>query len=213
VICPPLPFLLPVGEKVKNSKLGAQDVFWENPLGAFTGEISPTQLQSIGVQYVILGHSERRANLEETDEMIGKKVRAVLGAGLTPVLCVGETKEARVAGQREAMIKHQLEAGLAVLKSCSDDLIIAYEPVWAISTNKDAEADTPENAVSAIKFMSIIVKTFCPDSKPKFIYGGSVNSGNVESFLKEDLIEGALVGGASLRPDEIKEIVVVAKKY
>lgn len=210
VICPPFPFLEAVGKILKRAKLGAQDVFWEEK-GAYTGEVSAAQLKSLGVSYVIIGHSERRVTVEETDNMIAKKTRIALRSGLTPILCIGETQEAKAAGQREAMIKHQLEIGLELLKTCSDDLIIAYEPVWAISTNAGAEADTPENATKSIEYMKLVFRAFCPGAKPKFVYGGSVNSNNVAGFLKEKNIEGALVGGASLKPEEIKSIMQAAK--
>ena len=215
VICPPFPFLEAVGKTTKRAALGAQDVFWENPKGGgpYTGEVSAAELKNLGVKYVIVGHSERRANLGETDEMVANKVRAALDAGLAPILCVGESKKAREGSERHAVLKRQLEVGLSKMRTCQDKFLVAYEPLWAISTSKEHIPDTPVDTVQTINFLEKVFAAFCPDAKPVFIYGGSVNPGNAEGFLREKKIQGALVGGASLRADEIKKIVETARKY
>lgn len=202
VAASPFVFLQAVGAVIKKAALGAQDLFWEDK-GAFTGGVSGSQLKELGVKYVIIGHSERR-RLGDTDEVVAKKVAAALRNGLIPIICVGETREEKQAGKSREAIERQLRAVSRVLLSMS--LIIVYEPVWAISTEPGAEADTPENAVSMIQFMKTIVPVH-------FIYGGSVNANNAESFLRQSEIEGALVGGASLKKEEIKKIVEIAQKY
>src|SRR3989344_4632314 len=169
VICPPFLFLEEVSKIIKKAKLGAQDCFWEEK-GAYTGEISPKELKSLGVKYVIIGHSERRQNLGETDEIVAKKIIAAVNNNLTPILCVGETKEERASGKTEEVVKRELKIGLSLL------------------------ANQPHTL------------------NPKIIYGGSVNSKNEKSFLKHKEIDGALVGGASLKSKEIKKIVEIGKK-
>lgn len=207
VICPPFVFIAAIAGKLKKAVLGAQDVFWTS--GPFTGEISPAQLKAFGVQYVIIGHSERRENLGETDEMIGKKMVATLEAGFIPVLCVGESKSTRDAGQAQAVVKRQLEMALAHLQNCDQKLLIAYEPIWAISTSKERTPDNPKDTVSMIGFMQKTAGALCPKMQPQFLYGGSVNSENAASFLSEPKINGALIGGASLKLEEVKKITKI----
>jgi len=198
-------------EELKNLKLGAQNVFWENQ-GVYTGEISPIMLKNLGVEYVIVGHSERRKYLNETDEMINKKVLAALKVGLKVVLCIGEDLAIRKRGPKAAKncIKNQLEKDLNGIENCKlkiENLIVAYEPVWAISTNKDSRPDTPENALEMIKFIKELLITKYKLQNTRVLYGGSVDSKNTKNFLKYKEIDGALVGGASLKKDEVKKII------
>jgi len=188
IICPPFVYMSVLRPN------GSQDVFYEDK-GAFTGEISPLMLKNLGVEYVLIGHSDRRYVLGETDEVINKKLKAALNAGLTPALLVGE----REGENREEILTKQLDTDLAGLSP--DKVLITYEPVWAISTNPNAKPDIPESALEAIKF--IIKKTgvkFC-------LYGGSVNEKNIVDFLKHQEIGGAVVGGASLRKEEFANIL------
>ena len=225
VICPPFTFIAEVSRAVKKSILGAQDLFWEDN-GAHTGEISGSQLYSLGVKYVIIGHSERRRHLRETDEMVAKKVAAALRNGLIPILCVGETQEERNRNQTQKVVERQLKIGLSLIGNCPPEadpplaekleivnLIVAYEPVWAISTSKDSEPDTPENAVQMINFIKKQLEVNNYKLKIDFIYGGSVNAQTAEKFLKEKEIQGVLVGGASLKSKEFKKIIDIARKY
>jgi triosephosphate isomerase len=190
-------------------KLGAQDVFWEEK-GAFTGEISPLMLKEIGVLYVIIGHSERRQYLKETDEMIAKKVRAALENRLIPVLCIGETLKERKQRLTERVIKNQLNRDLAEVKSQllrTNNLVIAYEPIWAIGTGRAA---SPKEIV---KIHQLIRNWFLDNyekeiaQKVKIIYGGSVNKDNIRLFASQPMIEGFLVGGASLDLNEFIQII------
>jgi len=210
VIAPPFPYLISIGKEISHATLGAQDVFWEER-GAFTGEVSASELKDIGIRYVIVGHSSRRIEFHETDEMIGKKLVAVIVNTMTPVLCVGETKEEHDKGETEAVIERQVTVALSSVDERDIPIVIAYEPIWAISTAQDAKPDTPENAVQIISFIKDIVvkKGF---SHVVYIYGGSVTEGNAQSFLKKNEIDGALVGGASLQADAINAIVKVAQK-
>lgn len=212
VICPPFPFLSAVKGAIKKSKLGAQNIFWENK-GAYTGEVSAPMLKDCGVEYVIIGHSERRRHLKETDELISKKVKAAIENKLIPILCIGETPEQRKKRVVEEVVKKQLEydlSGIRNLKFEIRNLIIAYEPIWAIGTGVPCE---PEEAVRVHR----LIKTLIPDSRflisnLQIIYGGSVDSKNIEGFLKYDEIEGTLVGGASINAGEFQKILKIANK-
>lgn len=207
VVAPPFPFIEEVGKILKKAELGAQDLFWEDK-GAFTGEVSAKELKSIGVKYVIIGHSERRHKLGETDEMIAKKLKAAADNGLIPVLCVGETKAEKDAVKKEAVIKRQLEKGLSLIgqksKVKSQMLLIAYEPVWAIGTG---DPETPESALKTINYIKKLLKTTDKSLQIKVLYGGSVNSQNLGDYLKYKEVEGALVGGASLKKEEVQKMV------
>ena len=203
VVCPPFLFLESVRKNIKKARLGAQDVFWGN-LGAYTGEISWKQLVEAGVEYVIIGHSERRKYLKETDELINNKVITSLEAGLKVILCVGESADTRSKGINHAklFIEQQLDKDLIGLSKNKENLIIAYEPVWAIGTGTP---DTPESAAE----MSVFIKQLLVNSyklSVKVLYGGSVNAGNAREFLSNKEIDGALVGGASLKPEEFRGI-------
>lgn len=209
VVCPPFTHIDKLANLLKKTKvkLGSQDIFWENQ-GAYTGEISPTMLKKLGVEYVIVGHSERRKYLNETDEMINKKVLGGLKAGLKVILCVGEPQKNIKAAKN--YIKKQLEKDLGGIKNCKlkiKNLIVAYEPIWAISGNKNSRPDTRKNALEMIKFIKNILHSKFHILDSCVLYGGSVNGKNIKSFVKYKEIDGALVGGASLKKDEVKKII------
>ena len=201
-------------------KLGAQDVFYKDE-GAYTGEISPTMLKNLGVEYIIIGHSERRKYLDETDEMINKKVSAALKTGLKVVLCVGEPSRATSGKRQETnraknYVKRQLEKDLKGVKNMSYvsgplSLIIVYEPVWAISTSGTGKICQPKDALKMIKFIKKFLSVKCQVSSVKVLYGGSVDSKNIKNFVKYSEIDGALVGGASLKIKEVKKIIKIIK--
>lgn len=207
VICPPFVYLekLIVSASAKGYgglAFGSQDCFWENH-GAYTGEISPLMLKNLGVEYVIIGHSERRNYLGETDAMIARKVEAAIENGLTPVLCVGETLEQKKKGLAEKIIKEQLENCFRNSKF-HNHIVIAYEPVWAIGTGDDCQ---PEKALEMIKFIKDILESEFKVQDSRLLYGGSVDSQDIADYLKYPEIEGALVGGASLKTEEFAKII------
>ncbi len=187
--------------------LGAQNCHWEEE-GAFTGEISARMLSDIGVSYVIIGHSERRHLFRETDEMIRKKIAAVLRHDLIPILCIGETLEEREAGKTLSVLERQLKEGLKDFSARDlKNLVVAYEPVWAIGTGKTA---TPEQAEEAHAFCRrILAEMFGADfaETVRILYGGSVKPENIVGLMARPDIDGALVGGASLKPDVFARIV------
>jgi len=187
--------------------LGAQNCHWEDK-GAFTGEVSAPMLSKLNVQLVIVGHSERREVFGETDEDVNKKVHAVFKHGMTPILCVGETLEEREAGQTETKVTTQVQAGLKGLKAEQvAGMVIAYEPIWAIGTGKTA---TPDDAQGTIKVIRDVVGEVAgaePAAALRIQYGGSVKSANIAELMAQPDIDGALVGGASLDPDEFALIV------
>ncbi len=211
ILAPSFPALEAVHRVIAKSRLGlcAQDVSFEDA-GAFTGEVSPRQLKDLGVTHVIIGHSERRA-MGETDATINKKVIAVLAAGMTPIICVGERKEER--GKRKEIVTRQVKAALATLKTrAKEHLVFAYEPIWAIGTG---DAATPEDAVAmhaCIRETALGAIDGLKEKQLRVLYGGSVNGKNAQSFLCEDQIDGLLVGGASLKPVEWKAIITAAIK-
>ncbi|MEB3175467.1 MAG: triose-phosphate isomerase [Cyanobacteriota bacterium] len=178
-------------------RLGAQNVHWED-CGAYTGEISGAMLTELGVQYVIIGHSERRQYFGETDETVNRRLRAAQKQGLTPILCVGESKAQRDHGETEAVISQQLKRGLAgVDQSC---LVIAYEPIWAIGTGDTCEATEANRVIGAIR-----AQLNNPDVSIQ--YGGSVKPDNIDEIMAQPEIDGALVGGASLDAEGFARIV------
>ena len=222
VIAPPFPFLERVRGQVSRVKIGAQDAFWEDT-GAYTGEVSATMLKHSGVEYVIIGHSERRTFLRETDEMVNKKVLASLRAGLKVILCVGEPLAVRKKGLVAAKnhVKRQLKKDLEGVSSLlskkslrksafglrESALVIAYEPIWAISTSGTGKIDTPEDAGGMIRFIKSILHPKPYNLNPRVLYGGSVDSQNARSFICYNGIDGALVGGASLKAEEFVKII------
>lgn len=190
-----------------NIKLGAQNMHWEES-GAYTGEISGQMLKSVGVEYVIIGHSERRAYFAETDETVNKKIKAVFANDLKPILCVGESLDQREAGKTEEIITNQTEKALEGLTNEQiKNTIIAYEPIWAIGTGKTATAEDANNSIKAIR--NKIESLYGKDVAQEVIiqYGGSVKSSNAKELFETSDIDGALVGGASLKPDEFAKIV------
>jgi triosephosphate isomerase (TIM) len=187
--------------------LGAQHCHWENA-GAFTGEISPAFLAKLNVAYVIAGHSERRELFGETDEMVNVKVAAIQAHGMTPIMCVGETLEERERGDTETKVLGQVAAGLAGRSNEQiASLVIAYEPIWAIGTGRTATADDAQAVCAAIRTQ---IRDLADDSTADAVriqYGGSVKSSNIVELMAMPDIDGALVGGASLDPDEFAAIV------
>ncbi|MEW6617105.1 MAG: triose-phosphate isomerase [Patescibacteria group bacterium] len=197
VLIPPFPFLKAVKNVLKNASVGAQDVFYEEK-GAFTGEVSPEMLKKLGVKYVVIGHSERR-RLGENDEVIAKKVKVGIHAGLKVILCVGEPLSVYKKGKKatEEFIKKQLK-----FVKDKKNLIIAYEPIWAVGTGKNAD---PEDAACVARFIKNIVSV-------PVLYGGSTNSKNAEGFLRKKEIAGLLIGGASIDAKEFQKMIKIAKQ-
>jgi triosephosphate isomerase len=207
VICPPFTSLAAVVERCRRSPLrvAAQNMHAERQ-GPYTGEVSAPMLTELGVDAVILGHSERRALFAETDEALAAKVPAALDAGLTPILCVGETESQRDAGDTEAVLARQVEADLArVPVPRLAEVVIAYEPVWAIGTGRNATAEQAEQAIGFIRTL-VAARDEGASKAVRILYGGSVKPGNAAELLGPEAIDGALVGGASLDPDEFAEI-------
>ena len=211
-VCPPFPYLERVAAVVRGSlvELGAQNIYPEKE-GAFTGEVSPTMLMDVGCRHVILGHSERRHKLGETDAFINRKVHAALTAGLHVILCLGETLDEREANQTENVLDRQLTQGLAgVSAEALTRLVLAYEPVWAIGTGKNA---TPDQAQEAHAFLRRRVGDLCGLKAAQNLiiqYGGSVKPDNARSLLTQPDVDGALVGGASLQAGPFVDIARAA---
>ena len=185
--------------KGSNIKIGAENVHWA-PSGAYTGEISAEMLKEYGVQYVIIGHSERRQYFGETDESVNMRTQAALKNGLTPIVCVGEMLSERENGETNKVLSRQLTVGLSGIEDITK-VVIAYEPVWAIGTGKTA---TDEQAQETIKYIrDKIGELFCPHCAEKVIiqYGGSMNAGNCKGLMAQPDIDGGLIGGASLKLD------------
>jgi len=213
-IHPPFTDLRAIQTVIEGDKLpyalGAQHCHWEDK-GAFTGEVSPLFLAKLNVRYVICGHSERRELFAETDEMVRKKAAAIAAAGMTPIVCVGETLEEREAGATEGKVLGQIDAALAgVHAEQVAAWVIAYEPIWAIGTGRTATAEDAQAVCAAIR--SQIGVSFGQDAAAsiRIQYGGSVKAGNTAELMAQSDIDGALVGGASLDPDEFARIVVHA---
>ncbi len=211
VLCPPFTALKTVGEIISDThiKLGAQNMHWESS-GAFTGEISPSMLRDLFCRYVILGHSERRSIFGETDTMINRKVKAALAANLTPILCVGETLDQRDSGKAGEVVRHQLIAGLEGLKDELKNIVIAYEPVWAIGTGRTA---TPEQAQDMHAHVRRILCEIAGEETASAIriqYGGSVKPSNAAEIFRQPDVDGGLIGGASLEARSFVEIVRAA---
>ncbi len=206
VLCPPFVSLAAVRELIKGSsiKLGAQNVYFEEK-GAYTGEISPLMLADL-CGLVIIGHSERRQYFGETDDLVNKKLRAALKVGLKPILCIGERLEENESGRTEEVVTGQLRSSLAGIK-ISNDLVIAYEPVWAIGTGKAATGEQANQTTALVR--RNLAELYGQDiaQTVPILYGGSVTSANVAQFVSQPEIDGALVGGASLKADEFLSIV------
>jgi triosephosphate isomerase (TIM) len=214
VLCPPFPALLAVSALLQGTDigLGAQNLYWEEK-GAFTGEVAPGMIAEF-CKYVIIGHSERRAYFGETDETVNKKVHAALAHDLIPIVCVGETESEYESGQTGEIVRRQISSGLANVPSDkAAGLVVAYEPVWAIGTGK---ASSPENAnaVLADHIRPALADLFGAQAAQaiRIQYGGSVTGANAKEFFSQPEIDGALVGGASLKKDEFVAIVQAAAK-
>jgi triosephosphate isomerase len=207
-VCPPFISLAAVGEALRGSPiaLGAQNCHYE-ARGAFTGEISPLMLADLGCRYVILGHSERRTYFGESDELVARKVAAVLGHGLTPIVCVGERLEQREAGQTEQVVGSQVRAALAGLASEQiAGLVIAYEPVWAIGTGRAASAEDANETIGFIRRTIGDLAGAAAVAAVRIQYGGSVTPANAPALFAQPEIDGALVGGASLAAADFSAI-------
>lgn len=190
-----------------NIKIGAQNMHWEES-GAYTGEVSGKMLKSIGVEYVIIGHSERRQYFNETDETVNKKIKSAFANELKPIVCVGETLEQREAGKAEEIITGQTKIALdGLTEEQVENTIIAYEPIWAIGTGKTATAEDANNSIKAIR--NEIAKNYGQNIADKVIiqYGGSVKASNAKELFSTSDIDGGLVGGASLKVEEFANIV------
>jgi triosephosphate isomerase len=211
VICPAVTSLRSVQTLIDSDRLpyglGAQDVHWEDE-GAFTGEISAPMLVALKVGYVIVGHSERRAMFGDTDETVNRKVRAVSAHGMTPILCVGETLKERDVGATEDRVTAQVRADLAgVPASEAGKLVVAYEPIWAIGTGRNAEPSDAGQVTGLIRQTLAELYDGELAQAVRILYGGSVKAGNIRDFMAHPEIDGALVGGASLDPEELALIV------
>ncbi len=207
VICPSFIDLSDVGKKLRKASLGAQDLFMSD--GAYTGEISPKMLKRTGVSYVLIGHSERRTVIGEPDYLVREKMEAALLAELRPILCIGETADERATGVGEEVIERQFLSGterisLDLLKK----VIVAYEPIWAIGTGVAASPEDASRAAMFIKRLAMDIGL----TKMQVLYGGSVSSANAGGFLNANEVDGLLIGGASLKPTEVKAILDIAFK-
>ncbi len=211
LICPPYPYLPEIAQKVRDSRvsLGAQSIS-EHEAGAFTGEIAGSMLKDVGCEYVIVGHSERRALMGESSQIVALKFQAAIACGLRPILCLGETLEEREAGDTEAVISEQLTA---VLDLCGVDVfgdaIIAYEPVWAIGTGMTASPEQAQDVHAHIR-NALAARSTDAAERTKILYGGSVKGDNAAGLFSKPDIDGGLIGGASLKSEDFLAIAVAA---
>jgi triosephosphate isomerase len=213
VVAPPFTALHAVAVAARNTNIGvaAQNVYWERE-GAFTGEIAPAMIKEAGAAYAIVGHSERRRLFGETDSHVNRKVVAALGAGLTPIVCIGETLEERERNQTLAVLDRQLKDGLdSITAEQVADMVVAYEPVWAIGTGRNATAAQAGEVHAHIR--TRLRQWFGADAadRGRVIYGGSVKPDNIRELIAEPDVDGALVGGASLEVKSFAEIVVKSR--
>lgn len=214
VVCPPFTALRAVAGVISNSSisLGAQNMHWESE-GAYTGEISPKFLVDVGCDWVIIGHSERRKYFGEKDEDVNRKVKAAFKFGLKPIVCVGETLQEREKGVTEKVVETQVRGGLAGLSpEDTEKLVIAYEPVWAIGTGRTASPGTANEVHAYIRNLIGFLFDESTGSGMRILYGGSVTPENISELISMPEIDGALVGGASLRASSFVEIVREASK-
>ncbi len=214
VLCPPFTSLMAISTMLAGTDigLGAQNMYWEEK-GAFTGEVSPLMIKEL-CKYVIIGHSERRAYFGETDETVNKRLRAAQKFDLTPIVCVGETLDEYESGRTEAVVARQIKLGLADADSAfAPRIVIAYEPVWAIGTGKASSGENANGVVSKVirPAMSALFGEATAQAI-RVLYGGSVNAGNASEFFNQPEIDGALVGGASLKADEFAAITKAASR-
>ncbi len=211
VVCVPFTAIPAAAKALEGSKvgLGAQNMHWKDA-GAYTGEISAAMLKDLGVQYVILGHSERRQYFAETDETVNLKLKAALAAGLTPIVCVGETLEEREEGKMESVIVRQVTEDLADCQADFDKIVIAYEPVWAIGTGKTATADQAQEVHALIRATLAKMNPALADAV-RIQYGGSMKPDNAADLMAKPDIDGGLIGGAALMADSFAAIVAAGK--
>jgi len=212
VLCPPYSSLMVISAMLEGTPLalGAQNMHWEAS-GAFTGELSPAMVKEF-CQYVILGHSERRAYFSETDEIVNKKVKAAFEIGLMPIVCIGETLEENESGKTADVVGRQVREGFkGVALPDPEKLIVAYEPIWAIGTGKAASGEDA-NAIVGLYIRTVLSEVFGADAAQaiRILYGGSVKAANAAEFFNQPEIDGALVGGASLKADDFTGIVKAA---
>jgi triosephosphate isomerase len=212
VLCPPYTSLMVVSGMLAGTEigLGAQTMHWEES-GAFTGEISPQMVKEF-CEFVILGHSERRAYFNETDETVNHKVKAAFVTGLSPIVCVGETLEQYESGQTETVVAAQVKAGFAgVEKKDAEKLIVAYEPIWAIGTGKAATSEQANDIIKNVVRKNLALQFGeATAQKIRILYGGSVKASNAAEFFSMSDIDGGLIGGASLKPEDFVKIVEAA---
>jgi triosephosphate isomerase len=207
LVCPPATLIAQAAFRIKGAdlSLGAQDCYTEVS-GAFTGDISAAMLKDAGARYVIVGHSERRNYHHETDELVRAKAEAALKAGLTPIVCVGETHAEREAGQQAAVVIRQLRGSLPA-EASSETVVVAYEPIWAIGTGKTATPDDANDTIGAIRRHVRVGLGDALADALRILYGGSVKPGNVADLMAMPEIDGGLVGGSCLDPDDFARIV------
>ena len=212
LLCPPFTALRAVGETIRSGppKLGAQNVHWESA-GAFTGEISAPMLRDLACDYVIVGHSERRTLFHETDENVLRRVEAILAAGMRPIVCVGETLEEREAERTEEVVRVQVENGLRGLGERLREIVVAYEPVWAIGTGRTASPDQAQQAHAFIRGVIGEMAGAGVAEAVRIQYGGSVKPSNAEELFALPDVDGGLIGGASLKADSFAAIVAAAR--
>ena len=209
VICPPYVDLALVAELIKDSniRLGAQNIHWAEK-GAFTGEVSANMLKELGVEFAIIGHSERRQYFGETDETVNDRAKAAIAAGITPIICVGESLEERESGKTEELVKAQVEKGLeGIAAEDVAKLVIAYEPIWAIGTGKTATDEQANETIGVIR--NTVAAIFGTDTAAalRIQYGGSMNPKNVKGLMAMPEIDGGLIGGASLKAVDFSQVV------
>ena len=212
VVAPVFPYLETAVQLTQGTAvhIAAQNMHFEES-GAYTGEVSPSMLVDIGVEYVIIGHSERRTYFNETDETVNLKVKAALAHDLIPIMCCGETLQQREQGEMQRFIEGQIEAGLAgISKEEVENIVIAYEPIWAIGTGKTATVEQAQEVCALIRRKLEALYDIKTADKISILYGGSVKSGNVGELTSSLDIDGGLVGGASLKADEFTKIITAA---
>lgn len=208
-VCPPFPYLAEVSAALAGGSvaLGAQDCSAHEP-GAYTGEVAALMLREMGCRYAIVGHSERRAFHSESDQLVADKAKAALAHGLTPIVCVGETLAQREAGETEAVVKRQLSVVVHTLAHCCAEMVVAYEPVWAIGTGRTA---TPQQAQAVHAVLRSQLAAATPKAAAmRLLYGGSVKADNAADLFSQPDIDGGLIGGASLKAKDFVAIVQAA---
>jgi len=213
IVIPPFVYLEKVRNQTANSKVkvGAQNMFHKDK-GAFTGEISPLFLKELGLEYVLLGHSERRHIFKETDEEISLKMQKALSSNLKPILCLGEIDIERSSNRHKSVVENQLKIALGGIENNLKNIIIAYEPVWAIGTGNTATPNDAEEMHLFIREQISFIFGRNVSSEMTILYGGSVNEENIKDLLRKDNIDGALIGGASLKGDKFAQIIEIAGK-